>query len=77
MHVKSNEFINRIRTIKLGDDDWLLTNGLVCSPRAGFEINRECPENYKQVIQQCIEYGWLKPVAYMYDSELVWEKLSS
>jgi hypothetical protein len=27
------------------------------------------------IIEKCISSGWLKPVAYMKESEYIWEKL--
>jgi hypothetical protein len=45
------------------------------TPRAGFEINESCPTNYRKVLAECINYGWLKPVAYVKESEYIWEKL--
>jgi hypothetical protein len=69
-------FISCIRTVKPSDKDWMLTNGLIMTPRAGFEVTNECPREYKMIIRECIDNGWLKPVAYIYDRELMWEKLS-
>jgi hypothetical protein len=48
---------------------------MIISPRAGFEISQECPTNYRKVIAECINNGWLQPVAYTKDSELMWETL--
>jgi len=64
-----------IRTIRQGDDNFLVQDGMVLSPRAGFEISSECPNEYKMIISRCIDRGWLQPVAYMKDSELTWEIL--
>ena len=64
-----------IRTLKPGDPLWLLDDGMVLSPRAGFEISQRCPENYKDIILECIRYGWLKPVASMYDHEITFDIL--
>lgn len=64
-----------IKTIRQNDPDFYINNGVTVSPRAGFVINQQCPENYKFIIQECVKYGWLKPVAYMKESEFVWEKL--
>jgi hypothetical protein len=64
-----------VRTIRQGDNNFHIHDGMVISPRAGFEISQRCPENYRSLIQECIQHGWLKPVAYMKDSELVWETL--
>ena len=68
-------YSSRILTIRQGDDKFHIHDGMVISPRAGFEINQSCPQNYRNVIAECIEYGWLKPVAYIKDSELMWETL--
>ena len=76
MYIDSEKFTACIRTIRERDDDFMLTNGVVITPRAGFEISSGCPYTYREIIQECIRQGWLKPVAYMYDHELMWEKLS-
>jgi hypothetical protein len=41
------------------------------TPRAGFEVGNHCPSQYKQVIAECINNGWLKPVAYMHEREVL------
>ncbi len=67
---------SRIKTIKAGDRLWNIHDGLhVVVPRAGFEISERCPKEYRDVINQCLLSGWLKPIAYMKDSEYMWEKL--
>lgn len=45
--------------------------------RAGFEISDRCPAEYKIVLQECINNGWLKPVAYMTERELLFSGLSN
>ena len=45
------------------------------APRAGFEISNKCPSQYKFMIIEAINNGWLKPIAYMKESEYTWEKL--
>lgn len=62
-----------IRTIRKGEKGFMLIDGMVVMPRAGFEISRSCPSSYKQIIAECIDNGWLKPVAYVKDHELFWE----
>lgn len=63
-----------LRTVKQGDPKWLIVDGLVVAPRAGFEINQKCPREYKMIIAECIDKGWLKPVATVRDNELFWEE---
>ena len=62
-----------VRTIRKGEKGFMLRDGITIMPRAGFEISRSCPNTYKEVITECIDRGWLKPVAYVKDSELFWE----
>lgn len=64
-----------IRTIHKGDHKWIITDGHVVSPRAGFEIAKQCHPEYKQIIQECIANGWLKPVAFVKEEEFMWETL--
>ena len=53
----------------------MLKDGVVVAQRAGFEINTSCPREYKLIISECINNGWLKPVAHVYDYEQVFDKL--
>lgn len=65
-----------LRTIRQGDPKWMLRDGFIMAPRAGFEIDKNCPKEYKNIIAQCIDRGWLKPIANLKDHELFWENLS-
>lgn len=64
-----------IKTIRRDDPDFIIDNGIFMAPRAGFEINNDCPKQYTSMITEAIKNGWLKPVAYIKESEYVWEKL--
>jgi len=64
-------------TLKANDPDFLLQDQFVVSPRAGFEIDNRCPYNYRQVITECIQNGWLKPVATVYDHEITFARLKN
>jgi hypothetical protein len=66
---------SKINTIKQGDPKFMLTDGMVVCPRAGFEINQRCPKEYKLIIAECINNGWLKPVAHIYGKELTMDAL--
>lgn len=52
-------------------------DGLSLIGRAALEISCGCPDRYKDIIAECINRGWLKPVAYMRNEEYTWEKLTS
>ena len=56
-------------TIRSDDPMFHITDGFVRAPRAGFHILPECPREYKMIIGECINNGWLKPVATMHDYE--------
>ena len=48
---------SQLRTIRNDDPLFMIDDGLIMAPRAGFEINRDMPDNYKRIIGQCIENG--------------------
>jgi hypothetical protein len=66
---------SNIRTIRQGDPKFTIKDGFVISPRAGFEINQLCPREYKLIISECINNGWLKPVAHVYGKELTMDAM--
>ncbi len=64
-----------VRTIRDSDPDFRMVDGFAVVPRAGFHILPECPQSYKQVIMECVNNGWLKPVAHVRDYELMMDRL--
>ena len=76
MAMKLTQHISRIKTIRSDEADFMLRDGMMISPRAGFEINQRCPREYRQILRECIDNGWIKPVAHVMDSELMWDRLS-
>ena len=65
----------KIRKISNRDPDFIIDDGIIMAPRAGFEISQRCPENYRDLIQECISQGWIKPVATVYDHELTFARM--
>jgi hypothetical protein len=65
-----------IRTVKQDDPLFTFTDGIVAGRRAGFEISGSCPEGHRAAIIDSINHGWLKPVAFMRDTEVTFELLS-
>lgn len=68
---------SQIRTIRHNDPRFMIKDQLTVSPRAGFEINPSCPREYRMIIAECINNGWIKPVAYMKERELIFTGLTS
>ena len=64
-----------IQTIRQGDDKFMLQDGLMICPRAGFEISNNCPAEYKSIFITAINAGWIKPVAHVYGKELTMDAL--
>ena len=63
-------------TLRQNDPDFTFSpDGIKIVPRASFEVSNHCPSQYKQVIAECINNGWLRPVAHMRDTEYTMELL--
>jgi hypothetical protein len=60
-----------IKTLRPGDPGFTIDDGFMTSPRAGFEISNNCPAEYKSIFITAINAGWLKPVAYMHEREVL------
>lgn len=69
------QHVSNIRKITTDDAMFHLTDGMTTAKRAGFEISRTCPDEYKSIFITAINAGWLKPVAYMYDYEMTFALL--
>ena len=75
MTTKFSQQVSRVKTIRRGDADFMLRDGIVSCPRAGFEISNNCPAEYKSIFITAINAGWLKPVAHVYGKELTMDAL--
>ena len=64
-----------IKTIRQSDPDFMLNNGIQIVPRSAIEFSELCPTSLVLQVQDAIDKGWIRPVAYMKESEFVWEKL--
>ena len=71
-----NSTSNLIREIRPGDPDWFIIDGLKIAPRAGLEICGSIPYEYKLIITECINKGWVRPIAHQYLHEDLIEKLT-
>jgi hypothetical protein len=64
------------KTLHQSDPDFSFSpDGIKIVPRASFEISNQCPREYRLIIADCINNGWLKPVAHMRDVEYTMELL--
>jgi hypothetical protein len=64
------------KTLRNTDADFSFSpDGMKIVPRASFEISDQCPREYRLIIADCINNGWLRPVAHMRDVEYTMELL--
>ena len=68
---------SQIRTIKHNDPRFQIHDKFITAPRAGFEISEKCPAEYQRILYECLGNGWIKPVAYMTERELLISGLSN
>ena len=73
--MKISTSTTNIRTIRQSDPKFMLQDGLMICPRAGFEISNNCPAEYKSIFITAINAGWIKPVAHVYGKELTMDAL--
>ena len=66
-----------IKTIRQGDPNFMIYDGLVGYPRAMIHITPECPYRWREYIELAIAEGYLKTVAHVQGKELTWENLSA
>ena len=67
----------KIRTIRQNDPRFTIYDDLVTCPRASVEVSSGCPNIYRDIIGECLERGWLKPVAHITERELLFMGLSN
>ena len=66
-----------VYTLRPGDKNFLIHDQFTLANRAGFEIDAECPAQYKQIIVECYQRGWLKPVANVTEREMIFMGLTN
>jgi hypothetical protein len=66
---------SNVKIIRRNDPLFTINDGLTITNRAGFNISQVCPKEYKMIILECINNGWLEPVAYMTAEEQLIETL--
>jgi hypothetical protein len=67
----------QIRTLKQSDPCFRIIDKFTTCGRAGFEISKQCPREYKLILSECIDRGWIQPVAYITERELLISGLSN
>lgn len=68
---------SKIRKIDQRDPRFIIEDGFTLTPRAGFEISKSCPNEYRSVLLQAVKAGWIKPVAHVTERELLFIGLAN
>jgi len=68
---------SNVKTLRPGDPHFIITNGLSVAGRAGFELSNSCPKEYKSILLQAVNAGWIKPFACVTDEEYMVMQLSN
>jgi hypothetical protein len=68
---------SNVKSIRPGEPHFTISNGLVVTSRASFEISNNCPAEYRSIITTAIKAGWIKPVAHVTDEEYMVMQLSN
>ena len=58
-----------------GDEGFSVNDGVTIYSRACIEISEACPERVRETIINAYAQGWVKPVAYVHESELMFDTL--
>lgn len=66
---------SKVLGIKQGDKGFKFTENLVEYPRAAISVSNDCPPEVRLQLQVWVSNGWIAPVAYVRESEYIWEKL--
>ena len=66
----------KFKEIKQGEADFLMSDGIKLVPRACLEISKDCSPYMKTVIAEASRRGWLKSIAYVKETDFMWETLT-
>ena len=66
-----------IKTIRQGDANFTLTDGIAIYPRAMLHVLPDCPSHIREYINWAHENGYIKCVAHVPGKQLTWEKLTN
>lgn len=64
-----------VKTIRQGDSNFMIYDGLVAFPRAMIHILPECPRNVRETLNWAIAQGYVKTVAHVYGKEQTMDAL--
>lgn len=67
----------KTHTIKRGDPSFMIQGKFTITPRAGILVNTNCPKEYVNIIQHCLQKGWIETVATITEREKIFMGLTN
>lgn len=64
-----------VKTIRQGDADFMINDGMVSYPRAMIHVLPDCPLRVRETLNWAIANGYIKSVAHVYGKELTMDLL--
>ena len=74
--INATESCNQFICLGIDDDEFVMTDGVTVAHRAAMHIDSKCPMQVKALVLNALYEGWIKPVAYMKESEYLMARLS-
>jgi hypothetical protein len=65
-----------IKTVRQGEPNFMLDDGMVTYPRAMIHILPQCPWELRDQINFAIAKGYIQMVAHVQGKELTWQELT-
>lgn len=65
-----------IKTIRQGEANFMLSDGMIMYPRAMIHITPNCPGHLRDAINTAVASGYVKCVAHVQGKELTWEAMT-
>ena len=60
------------KTVRQDDPGYTVSDGLLVGNRAFLEIDAECPDHIRRMIQESLNQGWIRVSATFTEEEYAW-----
>lgn len=67
---------SNVVTVRQGNPNFMLTDGMITYPRAMLHVLPECPQDVKSKIMWAVNNGYLKCVSHIYKHEETFNALA-
>lgn len=64
-----------IQTVRQGQQNFTITDGIVVYPRAAIYVEANCPRNVRETLEWAVSNGYVKTMAHVYGKELTMDAM--